>query len=157
MRLLHLQSYLVYLAATGPDEEAMKYDAGTAVEAIDSYRSTLKRQDPTGHLYDYSKFQEWVEGIAFYTEVQMAKLAADATYHPTEGFSKLSNYKGYQQLWEDKFKNKIFLAKHAGRAARSRTAFYGVGMDKGFLLDRLLPDWKAHYYDANIWLDDLIA
>ena len=157
MRLIHLQSYLIYLAATNTDDESMKYNAGTALEAVDTYRSALKRQDATGHLYDYSKFQEWVEGIAFYTELQMAKAAADVNYQPTEAFRRLPNFKSYQQLWEEKYKNKIFLAKHAGRTARSRTAFYGVGLGKGLLLDRLMPDWKKHYFDGNVWLDDLLA
>jgi len=39
----------------------------------------------------------------------MAKAAADVNYQPTEAFRRLPNFKSYQQLWEEKYKNKIFL------------------------------------------------
>lgn len=157
LRLIHLQSYLVYLAATSEDKDDAKYSAGTAREGIEVYRRFLKSQDATEKLYSYSKFQEWVEGIAFYTEYKMAELAASASYQPTEAFRKLYGAAAYRQLWDKTYKNRLFLVKHAGRTARSRTVFYHLGMGKGLLLDRLMPDWKAGYFDLDTWLDDLIV
>jgi hypothetical protein len=29
-------------------------------------------------------------------------------------------------------------------------------MAQAYLLDRVLPDWKAIAFDDNIWLDDLL-
>jgi hypothetical protein len=34
--------------------------------------------------------------------------------------------------------------------------FYYSGMAQAYLLDRLLPNWKATAFDENIWLDDLL-
>lgn len=156
MRLVHLQGYPLYLAATGADESGVKYDAGTAADAVRVYRSFLQRQSPDNKFYDYSRFQEWQEGIAFYTEYKMAELAAGGDYQPTEAFRQLPGYKTYRQVWEEDYKNRTFLVKHAGRAAQSRTAFYHLGLGKGLLLDKLMPDWKARYFAPGVWLDDLI-
>jgi peroxiredoxin len=156
MRLIHLQGYPLYLAATGTDETEVKYDAGTAVEALRVYRSFLQRQAPDNKFYDYSRFQEWQEGIAFYTEYKLAEAAAIGDYQPTEVFRHLPGYKSYRQVWDEDYKNRTFLVKHAGRAAQSRTAFYHLGLGKGLLLDRLLPDWKMRYFAPGVWLDDLL-
>lgn len=156
MQLIHLQSYLIYLSLTEKDDAALKYDAGTAVEAIRVYRSVLRKQVPDNKFYNYSQFQELSEGIAFYTEYKMAEAAANDNYQPTEAFRKLPNYKNYQQVWDEEYKNRIFLVKHAGRAAQSRTAFYHLGLGKGLLLDRLMPDWKTRYFAPGVWIDDLL-
>jgi len=156
MRLIHLQSYPIYLAATATKETDVKYNAGTAMEAIEVYKSLLKRQGADDQFYKYSQFQEWKEGVAFYTEYKMAEAAADAGYQSTEAFRRVRDFKTYQQLWDGNYKNRIFLAKHAGRAARSREAFYHLGLGKGLLLDRLAPDWKNRYFALKVWLDDLL-
>lgn len=156
MRLIHLQSYPIYLAASSADESEMKYDAGTAVEAVRVYQSLLQRQSPDEKFYKYSQFQEWAEGVAFYTEYKMAEAAANENYQPTEAFKQLPDYKTYRQLWDESYKARIFLVKHAGRAAQSRTAFYHLGLGKGLLLDRLMPDWKTRYFAPNVWLNDLL-
>ena len=156
MRLIHLQGYPLYLAATDSDEGGVKYDAGTAADAVRVYRIFLKQQSPDNKFYDYSRFQEWQEGIAFYTEYRMAELAASGDYQPTEAFRQLPDYKSYRQVWDEDYKNRTFLVKHAGRAAQSRTAFYHLGLGKGLLLDKLMPDWKSRYFAPGVWLDDLI-
>jgi peroxiredoxin len=156
MRLIHLQGYPLYLATTDADETGVKYDAGTAADAVRVYRSFLKQESPEGKFYDYSRFQEWQEGIAFYTEYRVAELAAKGDYQPTEAFMQLPGYKSYRQVWDEDYKNRTFLIKHAGRAAQSRTAFYHLGLGKGLLLDRLMPDWKTRYFAPGVWLDDLV-
>lgn len=156
MRLIHLQSYPIYLAVNGTDEAEIKYNAGTAVEAIRVYQSALQRQSPDGKSYKYSLFQEWKEGIAFYTEYKMAEAAANSNYQPAAAFQQLPDYKSYQQIWDESYKARVFLVKHAGRAAQTRTAFYHLGLGKGLLLDRLLPDWKTRYFAPNVWLNDLL-
>jgi peroxiredoxin len=155
-RLIHLQSYPIYLALNGTDESELKYNAGTAVEAIRVYQSLLQRQSPDGKFYKYSQFQEWKEGIAFYTEYKIAEAAANASYQPTAAFLELPGFKSYQQIWDETYKGRIFLVKHAGRAAQTRTAFYHLGLGKGLLLDRLMPDWKTRYFAPNVWLNDLL-
>jgi len=154
--LIHLQGYELYLAATNQDQADLKYDAGTAADAIRVYQAYLKMQSPDNKFYNYSQFQELREGIAFYSEYRMAEIAATEKYQPLDSFTKLPDYKSYQQAWDDEYKNRIFLVKHAGRAAQSRNAFYHLGLGKGLLLDRLLPDWKTRLFAPNVWLDDLV-
>jgi peroxiredoxin len=156
MRLIHLQSYPFYLAANDADEAELKYNAGVGVEAVRVYRSLLQGQSPGNQSYNYSQFQEWKEGIAFYSEYKIAEAAANGNYRPTEAFLQLPDYKSYQQVWDDSYKGRIFLVKHAGRASQSRTTFYHLGLGKGLLLDRLMPDWKTRYFAPNIWLNDLL-
>ena len=156
MRLVHLQSYPIYLALNETDDSETKYNAGAAVEAIRVYQSVLQRQSPDGKFYKYSQFQEWNEGIAFYTEYMMAQAAANPNYQPTAEFQQLPNYKSYQQIWDETYKGRMFLVKHAGRAAQSRTTFYHLGLGNGLLLDRLMPDWKTRYFAPGVWINDLL-
>jgi cytochrome c biogenesis protein CcmG, thiol:disulfide interchange protein DsbE len=142
IRLIHLQSYLVYLAVTAANEVDIKYNAGTAIEGIRVYKSFLQNLSADNQFYKYSQFQEWVEGIAFYTEYKMAESAASGNYQPIEAFRQLPDYKSYQQLWDEGYKNRIFLVKHAGRAA--------------LLLDGLMLDWKSRYFAPSGWLNDLL-
>ena len=155
MQLIHLQGYPIYLSLTEQDDAALKYDAGVAVEAIRVYRDLLRKQSAENKFYNYSQFQELGEGIAFYTEYKMAE-DANGSYQPNEAFRRLPNYKSYQQVWDEDYKNRLFLVEHAGRAAQSRTAFYHLGLGKGLLLDRILPDWKTRYFAPGVWIDDLL-
>lgn len=156
MQLIHLQSYPIYLALTDTTDAGTKYNAGTAVEAMRVYKSFLQHQSPDDQFYKYSEFQEWKEGIAFYTEYKLAEATATSSYEPLKGFQQLENYRSYQQEWDEQYKNRLFLVKHAGRAARSRDAFYHIGLGKGLLLDRLLPEWKVRYFAPDVWVNDLL-
>ncbi len=156
MRLIHLQGYPIYLGIKDAEETDAKYNAGTAMEAIQVYRSFLKTHAEDERFYWYSQFQETIEGIARYTEYKMGEAAADSGYKPTEAFRQLSDFKDYQQVWDASYKNQLFPIKHAGRAVRSRTTFYYLGLGKGLLLDRIMPDWKKRYFDSDVWLDHLL-
>ncbi len=157
MRLIHLQGYPLWLAVTNSDLADAKYNLGTALDAARVYRAYLDRLAPEGRLYRYSEFQEWNEGVAAYTEYRVADAAAHGTYHPTEAFAALTDFSSYQRVWEQAYQGRIFLLKHAGRAAQSRTAFYHLGMGKALALDKVNPNWKDSYFAAGVWLDDLIA
>lgn len=39
----------------------------------------------------------------------------------------------------------------------SRSDFYTLGLRVGLHLDQVSPDWKRHYFDSGVWLDDLLA
>jgi len=81
--------------------------------------------------------------VALYVEYQMAKLAAQTSDE-------------FRQAWETDYSGRLFLVKHAGRAAKSRTTFYHLGMGKALLLDRLEPTWKQEYFQTNVWMDNLL-
>ena len=129
---------------------------GTALEAAQVYRSALTQRTGDEKAYRYSSFQEWTEGVAAYTEFKLAEKAATGGYQPTKAFSSLPSVVTYQQIWKESYEARPFLAKHAGRAAKDRTAFYHLGMAKALALDKVNPEWKQKYFDANVWLDDLL-
>lgn len=156
MRLIHLQGYLVFLASSAKDLNDARYNGGTAIDALKVYKAYLRSLDASQKLYGYSQFQEWDEGVAFYTEYRMAELAA-ANYKPSASAREIRDFKSYRKVWDETYKNRIFLVKHAGRAARSRTAFYHLGLGKALLLDWLMPDWKSRYFTRQVWLDDLLV
>jgi len=108
----------------------------------------LDRLDPTGRSYKYSQFQQWSEGIAFYTEYRVAQIAASNDLQSLPRFKSLPGFLDYTELG---------IVKDAGRAARSRTMFYHIGFGKGLPLDRLMPNWKSGYFKQDVWLDDLFV
>ena len=140
MRSMHLQGYPLWLAANSKDRDDALYNVGTAIDAVDVYQWLLGRLNPKDYLY--SEFQEWAEGVAKYTEYRFAERAAQSNYIPFLAFRSLPGYKGYADLWKTNYKNAPYLIKHAGRAAKNRTAFYHLGMVKALALDRVKPDWK---------------
>lgn len=156
MRLIHLQGYLLWLTANESGGEDAMYNAGTALEANRVYRSRLDNLMPDGKAKNYSLFQEWSEGVAAYTEFKIAEAAATSNHQPTAAFSKLPDFQGYASVWKAAYQHRPYLVKHAGRAAKDRTAFYHLGMGKALALDVVLPAWKTKYFLPGLWLDDLL-
>jgi hypothetical protein len=156
MRLIHLQGYLVWLATQSSSTGEARYNIGTAVDAARVYRSLLGQLRTDEKAYRYSQYQEWNEGVAAYVEYRLAQKAAHGGYQPTKGFSSLSSFQRYEDLWNEVYESRPFLAKHAGRAAKSRTAFYHLGFGKALALDKADPGWKQRYFSPGIWLDDLL-
>ncbi len=156
MRLIHLQGYSLWLAATSNDVTDIAYNIGTALDAVAVYKSYLQLMAANQKNYQYSEFQEWNEGVAAYTEYRFAEAAGTGSYQPTAGFIKLPDFHGYDQLWEQTYQARIFLVKHAGRAAQNRNAFYHLGMGKALALDQTDFHWKEQYFKSGTWLDDLL-
>lgn len=157
MRLIHLQGYLTWLAAQSTSSEDAKYNIGTVVDATRVYRMYLSRLSGDDRAYRYSQYQEWNEGVAAYFEYKLAEKAAASTYRPTENYSVLPLFQSYENLWREAYQSRPFLAKHAGRAAKTRTAFYHLGAGKAVALDKVDAAWKKKYFLPGIWLDDLLA
>jgi hypothetical protein len=156
MRLIHLQGYLLWLAAESSTQEDAKYNIGTALDAAQVYRSYLGQLTADDKAYRYSQHQEWNEGVAAYFEYRLAQKAAGA-YQPTAAYSSLPKIQGYDVLWREAYQARPFLTKHAGRAAKDRNAFYHLGAGKALALDKVDPGWKKRYFLPHVWLDDLLA
>jgi hypothetical protein len=157
MRLIHLQGFLVWLAAQSSAQDDAKYNIGTAVDAARVYRSYLARLSGDDKAYRYSQYQEWGEGVAAYFEYRIAEKAAAGTYRPTEDYSSLPMFKPYDAVWREAYESRPFLTKHAGRAAKDRNAFYHLGAGKALALDKVDAGWKKRYFLPGIWLDDMLA
>ncbi len=157
MRLIHVQGHLLWLASTASDPDEAKYNAGTALDGVRVYHSLLDAAGPNSKAKEYSIMQEWTEGVASYTEFRIARAAAMPAYRPTAAFTAFPDFRGYPDTWKADYQNRPYLVKHAGRAAKDRTAFYHLGMGKAMALDALMPGWKQKYLAPGVWLDDLLA
>lgn len=157
MRLMHLQGYPVYLAITATDEADILYNAGTALEALAVLRRHLRDLTGDDRAWKYAMFQEGEEDVARYTEHRLAQLAAEEeAYRPLRAFAELDGFVPYSEVWNASYKSAPFVIKHAGRAVKTRTLFYYMGLGKALLLDRIKPDWRDSYLQGNAWLDELI-
>ena len=144
--LVHLQGYLSYLAATAGSPEDRVYELSTEVEAASAYAAFLAKLPDGEKAYHYSQFQEWNEGVAAYAEYRVA-----------EEMSRLPGSERYRRVWEETYRDKPYLAKHAGRAAQGRSMFYHLGLAKALALDKANPKWKERYFEPGVWLDDIIT
>lgn len=95
--------------------------------------------------YRYMSFQLWQEGIARYTEYQVAETAA-RRHRPLPSFTSLDDFEPYAAAAES------LMAQHAEEmrtldlAKWKRTVFYPLGASEGLLLDKRNPGWKARYF-----------
>lgn len=94
----------------------------------------------------YLAFQLWQEGIARYTEDQVAQLAARA-YTPTDAFRALPDYLPFPAAADSLRQGILRGLKDDDLSARKRVAFYPVGAAIGLLMDRTVPEWKRGYLD----------
>ena len=149
MRLIHLQGYLAWLAVGSSNWEDAAYNVGTAVEAARVYRSHLVRLEGNEKAYRYSQFQEWTEGVAWYFEYKLAQKAAAGAYQPARDYDSLPRSQRYEAVWRESYETRPFLAKHAGRAAKDRNAFYHLGAGKALALDKVDADWEKAVLHAR--------
>jgi len=102
--------------------------------------------------YAYMSFQMWQEGIARYTELRMAQLAA-ANYKPSKAFTKLKDYKPFAQVAKDIRQGIEAELKTAKLEESKRVIFYALGAGEGLLLDRVNRGWRSRYLTDMFYLD----
>ena len=102
--------------------------------------------------YRYMSFQMWQEGIARYTELRMAQLAA-AKYKPSRSFTKLKDYKPFSRVAKD-IRRGIEDELGTGKLEEDkRVVFYALGAAEGLLLDQVNPRWRTRYFTDKFYLD----
>lgn len=95
--------------------------------------------------YRYFSFQLWQEGIARYTECQVAQFGA-ARYQPDKTFRSLPDYTSYADVarsLQDRITNEL-LGPDLDKSRRA--LFYPIGAAEGLLLDRENPRWRSRYF-----------
>jgi hypothetical protein len=137
----HLDSAL---SASGPDVQRAHWLAARVSRA--ALRSALAPDDDR-----YLAFQMWQEGVARYTELRAARLAA-SRYTPTGAFRGLPDFVPFDAA-ADRVHAGIRTGLRAPLARDRRVAFYAVGAAIGLLLDASAPDWRTAYFDRAYSLD----
>jgi len=106
------------------------------------------RRDALGQLASddqkYLSFQLWQEGMARYTQIKAAEVAAG--YVPTADYQALSDYESFSSYAARARNDTLSELKGADLGQCKRVFFYSFGGSEGLFLDRWNPDWKSEYF-----------
>ncbi len=144
---------------------ARALNAKSDEEAFDLARQFVanrreRRQHPALNrvLIDYERQMEWLEGLGKYVELgtwREASMTRQKGYKPVPELSadpEFKNYTTFAKRWSGEISTLKWQASQRGD-----TRFYYSGMAQAFLLDRLVPGWKARVRLEDVSLDDLLA
>ena len=148
---------------------AFPYDSSKVVERFHQYRDALRRgfsartaeeseqvmRDVlaartalrgvvTAADWRYLEFQLWQEGISRYTELRVARTAAEQT--PLPAFAKLPDVISYAAAADSLRRNLERELSTLNLPGWKRVAFYPTGAAEGLLLDRVNPSWRLRYF-----------
>jgi hypothetical protein len=103
----------------------------------------------------YLAFQMWQEGVARYTELAVARFAA-THYTPTTAFAALPDFVPYATV-ADRIDSGVRAGLRGSSLERgNRVAFYPAGAAFALMLDRMVPEWRTHYFDRAMSLEVLL-
>lgn len=110
------------------------------LEARQKFQQLLSPDD-----YKYFSFQFWKEGIARYTEYQLARLAA-SKYQPGKEFRALKDYSSFADVAKETRERTLrqLLTQKLGQSRRE--VVYSFGAAEGLLLDEVNPGWRKRYF-----------
>lgn len=135
-------------------QDSLGLPGGSDDENFRRYRAarTALREQLGDSDYRYLSFQLWQEGIARYTEYQVAETAA-LHHEPLPEFMSLADFKSYAEA------ARVLKAMHAKEMSNldirtgKRTVFYPVGASEGLLLDKRNPAWKSRYFAEPFFVE----
>ena len=104
----------------------------------------------------YLAFQMWQEGVARYTELQVARFAASSEYSPGEAFRALPDYSEYAVAAAAIEQNIRAGLSNVDLSRSKRVAFYAAGAATALLLDAAVPGWRTQYFAQKFSLDPLM-
>jgi hypothetical protein len=136
------------LAADSKERRAAGWPA--VVRARGALRDALAADDDR-----YLAFQMWQEGVSRYTELAVARWAAEH-HTPSEAFRALPDYTTYADAAAALARD-IRSELRADFGSTRRVAFYPIGAATALLLDDVSPGWRARYFERGYSLDSLTS
>lgn len=122
--------------------------AGAYVKARAAFKALLSPDD-----YRYFAFQCWQEGTARYTEIAVARLAAQ-THASDPAFWSDTQAAWLRQDADGTYAAVVKRLRTLPLAQEKRVDFYAVGAGEALLLDRIAPSWHERYLDRRMDLGD---
>ncbi|HEX8653169.1 MAG TPA: hypothetical protein VF708_20290 [Pyrinomonadaceae bacterium] len=102
--------------------------------------------------YKYLSFQLWKEGVARYTEIRIARLAA-ADYKPSKEFRALKDFTSFEVVANQIMSVTLEELSTFRIENQKRELFYPLGGGEGLLLDRVNPMWQSRYFIDKFYLE----
>jgi hypothetical protein len=121
----HKQASLALAAAIKSSRATLKPKARQYLAARARLEATVSDKE-----WRYLEFQLWQEGVARWTEVQMAELS---------GIARL------EAIGREERRAVISALEQPNLSKDQRVAVYALGAGEAMLLDRTRPDWKSCY------------
>ncbi len=134
--------------ALGADTTARRSAARRLVAARRALRDALAADD-----YRYLALQLWQEGVARYTELRLAEIAA-RRYTPTSAFRQLPDFTPFATV-ADTLRARIVAPGATDLGRHRRVAFYPLGAALALVLDDEVPGWRGRYLAHPFDLDAL--
>lgn len=103
----------------------------------------------------YLEFQLWKEGVARYTEYDVARTAARG-YEPSDRFRSLSDYTSFAAQADSALGRLIHELDSLHLSDWQRVVVYPFGAAEALFLDERDPGWKARYESERFRLDRLM-
>lgn len=103
--------------------------------------------------YKYLSLQLWKEGIARYTEIRVANLAAEK-YKPSKEFRALKDFTTFETVAKQTMDGTLKELTAYKIENEKRELFYSFGASEGFLLDRTNPEWQSRYFTDKFYLEE---
>jgi len=116
-------------------------------QSVNAYlraRSEFK-QILTAEEARYIEVQFWQEGVARYTEYQIAKLASKK-FKPSKQYAALPDYTSFSQAADELYERNFKQLKNQKLEMSRRDVVYPFGAAEALLLDRVNPKWKSRYF-----------
>jgi len=128
---------------------AAEADATALARAWRELRARIGEDDAR-----YLAFQLWQEGVARYTELAVASLAA-RRHRPTGAYAALPDVTPYAVAAAELRERIVAQARGAQLATSRRTAVYPVGAALALALDASSPAWRDDYFTRPFGFDVL--
>jgi hypothetical protein len=152
-RAMHVAGHDLYHCIEGNTD--LPYETNIADESVRTFGDLLDALFPDTKNHAYMKFVVTKEGVARYFEYRIAELAA-RDYKPSAEYSALDGVDAFTNAWETYYKAMPLQIKNLGNVSQSRGEFYNFGLGMALVLDGIDPAWQKKYFDAGVWLDDLL-
>lgn len=117
------------------------------LEARKSFQEGLALND-----YKYFSFQLWQEGVARYTELRMADLAA-RMYKPSPRFRALLDFTSFRVAADSLMGDILSGLADLSLSRQRRVAFYCLGAGEALLLDGVNPNWQKRYFKDKFFIE----
>lgn len=112
------------------------------------FKNLLSEKD-----YKYFSLQVWQEGIARYTELEIANFLSKYNYQPSEKVKQMDDFINFKELSIKLFTKERNLLNGLKLKESHRNCFYPFGAFEGKLLDKLNKDWKKKYIEKMFFLE----